>query len=83
MPAALTLNNIPQDLLTRLQEAAQLNKHSVEEEILDCLRKALMPIATTEELISRTIQLRQQFVCEADRLADVVRRLEEGKPCLL
>jgi plasmid stability protein len=83
MPAALTLNNIPQDLLTRLQEAAQLNQHSVEEEILDCLRKALMPIATTEELISRTIQLRQQFVCEADRLADVVRRLEEGKPCLL
>ena len=42
-----------------------------------------MPIATTEELISRTQELRQQFVCEEDRLADVVKRLEEGKPCLL
>ncbi|MCC6373208.1 MAG: hypothetical protein IT465_00115 [Moraxellaceae bacterium] len=83
MPAVLTLNDIPQDLLTRLQEAAQLHQHSIEEEALECLRKSLMPIATTEELSSRTLQLRQQFVCEADRLADVVRRLEEGKPCLL
>jgi plasmid stability protein len=83
MPAALTLNDIPEELFTRLQEAALLHQHSIEEEVLDCLRKALMPIATTEELISRTLQLRQQFVCEADRLADVVRRLEEGKPCLL
>ena len=83
MPAALTLNDIPEELFTRLQEAALLHQHSIEEEVLDCLRKALMPIATTEGLISRTLQLRQQFVCEADRLADVVRRLEEGKPCLL
>lgn len=83
MTAALVLNQLPQDVFARLQEAALHNQRSIEEETLDCLRKSLMPIATTEELISRTQQLRQQFVCEADRLADVVRRLEEGKPCLL
>jgi plasmid stability protein len=83
MSAALTLTNIPEDLLHRLQEAAQQHSCSIEQEVESCLRKALMPIATTEELISRTQELRQQFVCEADRLADVVRRLEEGKPCLL
>lgn len=83
MPAALTLNNIPDNILERLQQAALLNHRTLEEEALDCLRKSLMPITTTEELINRTQQLRQQFVCEADRLADVVRRLEEGKPCLL
>ena len=83
MPAALTLNNIPDNILERLQQAALLNHRTLEEEALDCLRKSLMPIATTEELINRTQQLRQQFVCEADRLADVVRRLEVGKPCLL
>lgn len=82
MPA-LVLQHIPQELLTRLQQAAYLHQHSIEEEVLDCLHKSLMPIATTEELIARTQQLRQQFVCEADRLADVVRRLEQGKPCLL
>ncbi len=83
MSDTLTLHQIPQDILTRLQQAAQLNQRSIEEEALDCLRKSLMPITTTEELINRTQQLRQQFVCEADRLADVVRRLEAGKPCLL
>lgn len=83
MTAALVLNQLPQDVFARLQEAAQHSQRTIEEEALDCLRKSLMPIATTEELISRTQQLRQQFVCEADRLADVVRRLEAGKPCLL
>lgn len=83
MSAALTLANLPEDLLNRLQEAAQQHGCSIEQEVESCLRKVLMPITTTEELISRTQELRQQFVCEADRLADVVRRLEEGKPCLL
>ena len=83
MSAALTLTNLPEDVLNRLQEAAQQHGCSIEQEVENCLRKALMPINTTEELINRTQELRQQFVCEADRLADVVRRLEEGKPCLL
>lgn len=83
MSAALTLANLPEDLFSRLQEAAQQHGCSIEQEVENCLRKALMPINTTEELINRTQELRQQFVCEADRLADVVRRLEEGKPCLL
>jgi|GEM_PF-6841666 len=82
MSAALVLDHLPEDLLTRLQEAAQLHQRTIEQEAIDCLRKSLMPIATTEELITRTQQLREQFVCEADRLADVVRRLEQGKPCL-
>lgn len=83
MSAALTLTNLSDDLLSRLQEAAQQHGCSIEQEVENCLRKTLMPINTTEELINRTQELRQQFVCEADRLADVVRRLEEGKPCLL
>jgi hypothetical protein len=42
-----------------------------------------MPIATTEEMVARTHELRQQFVCDEGRLADAIKRLEEGDPCLL
>ena len=83
MSASLLLNQLSEELFQRLQDAAHRHHHSIEEEAMACLRKILMPIATTEELVSRTQELRQQFVCEADRLADVVKRLEEGKPCLL
>lgn len=83
MSASLLLNQLPDDLFQRLQDAAQLHQCSIEEEAISCLHKILMPIATTEELVARTQELRQQFVCEADRLADVIKRLEEGKPCLL
>lgn len=83
MSTSLLLTQLPDDLFQRLQDAARTNQRSIEEEALDCLRKILMPIATTEELAARTRELRQQFVCEADRLADVIKRLEQGKPCLL
>lgn len=83
MSASLLLSQISDDLFQRLQDAATLHQHSLEEEAISCLSKMLLPIATTEELIARTHELRQQFVCDEDRLADVIKRLEEGKPCLL
>lgn len=83
MSASLVLPPLPDALRQRLQEAADLHQRSVEEEALMCLHKMLMPITSTEELIARTHELRQQFVYEQDRLADVIKRLEEGKPCLL
>ena len=83
MSASVLLTQLPDELFQRLQEAANLHQHSLEKEALLCLAKALMPIATTEELIARTHELRQQFVCDEDRLADAIKRLEEGDPCLL
>ncbi|PTQ89681.1 FitA-like ribbon-helix-helix domain-containing protein [Agitococcus lubricus] len=83
MSASLMLNQLPDALFQRLQDAATRNQRSLEEEALACLHKVLMPIATTEELVARSQELRQQFVCEQDRLADVIKRLEEGKPCLI
>jgi plasmid stability protein len=83
MSASLLLSQLSDDLFQRLQDAATLHQRSLEEEAIACLGKVLLPIATTEELIARTHELRQQFVCDEDRLADVVKRLEGGDPCLL
>ncbi len=83
MSASLLLTQLPEELFQRLQAAANTRQHSIEAEALLCLHKALMPIATTEELIARTHELRQQFVCDEGRLADAIKRLEEGDPCLL
>ena len=65
--------------LLRMEEKKSTDK----EEALLCLHKVLMPIATTEEMVARTHELRQQFVCDEGRLADAIKRLEEGDPCLL
>ena len=42
MSAALTLANLPEDLLNRLQEAAQQHGCSIEQEVESCLRKAVL-----------------------------------------
>lgn len=83
MSASLLLSSLSADLFQRLQDSATRHQRSLEQEAIDCLSKMLLPIATTEELIARTHELRQQFVCDEDRLNDVIKRLEEGKPCLL
>ena len=81
--SASVLTQLPDELFQRLQEAASLHQHSIEEEALLCLHKVLMPIATTEEMAARTHELGQQFVCEEGRVADATKRLAEGDPCLL
>ena len=83
MSASLLLTQLPEELFQRLQDAATHHQHSIEDEVLLCLHKVLMPIATTEEMVARTHELRQQFVCDEGRLADAIKRLEEGDPCLL
>ena len=42
MPA-LTIKNIPDDLYTRLKEAAQAHRRSMNSEILYCVERTLVP----------------------------------------
>ena len=83
MSASVLLTQLPDELFQRLQEAATLHQHSIEQEALLCLHKVLMPISTTEERGVRTHDYRQKLVSDEGRLADAIKRLEEGDPCLL
>lgn len=57
--ATITVKNIPDDLYARLKEAAQLNRRSINSEIIMCIERALISQRmSTEEILARAREWR-------------------------
>jgi antitoxin FitA len=62
MPVTLTLENVPDEVYTRLESAAKAHHRSVTGEALACLEQATMPIRlSVEERLERVQKLRESL----------------------
>jgi plasmid stability protein len=59
MPTTITLKNIPDAVYSRLKVSAELNRRSLNSEVIVCLETTLMPTRVTpNERLARARELR-------------------------
>ncbi|MCP9894948.1 Arc family DNA-binding protein [Vulcanococcus limneticus Candia 3F8] len=59
--ATLTLHDVPEEVLTRLEQRAQAHGRSLNSEVLDCLTRQSSAIADTEAWLQQVEALRSQL----------------------
>lgn len=78
MPA-ITVKNIPPELYGLLKNAARLHRRSLNNEIIACLERELLPTAiSAQERILRAQRLRTQI--KPVDAGDIDRAIETGRP---
>jgi len=57
----LTIKNIPEELYARLKQQAEINRRSLNSEVIMCIERAVSPHRVdTEELLRRARRLREK-----------------------
>lgn len=80
MPA-LTIKNIPESLYQLLKSAAELNRRSINSEVLIYLERALQPKQTKpEERLKRIEQLRTGIIANNITVEDIEAAIKTGRP---
>ncbi|HEY64819.1 MAG TPA: Arc family DNA-binding protein [Caldilineae bacterium] len=77
----ITIKNIPDALYERLKRRAQMNRRSINSEIIVCLERALYSQRVDPEaLLARARQLRQKTAGHIITDAEFTRAKTEGRP---
>lgn len=80
MPMTLVLENVPDELYSRLLAAAEANRRSLGNEVLACLKAALLPAPISAfERVTRARAIRQALPVGAFNAADTSRLRNEGR----
>jgi hypothetical protein len=58
--ATITLHDVPEDVLSRLEQRAQARGRSLNSEVLDCLQRQAVGAADVEDWLRDIAQLRAQ-----------------------
>ena len=81
--ATLTIHNIPDDLLKKLERSARENNHTVDEEVVAWLSQIQVPSphdrSTTEEMIRNFRELRNRYPDSYVTEEDVTKGKREGR----
>jgi len=84
MPTTLTLKNIPDDVYERLKAAAEVNRRSLNSEIIVCLETVLMPIRiSSKERLERARQLRAGLNPEKFQACNIDIMKKQGRPNIM
>ncbi|MBC5765501.1 Arc family DNA-binding protein [Ramlibacter sp. GTP1] len=80
MPVNLTIKNIPDVVYERLRESAEMNRRSMNSEVIVCLEAALMPARlTVAERIARARALRSELPKGKFKAKDIDAFKREGR----
>jgi plasmid stability protein len=81
MPATITLKNIPDDIYSRLKEAAEVHHRSLNSEVIACLEQTLLPSRVPlQERLSRARELRQKLEAGKFAASEIDQAIDQGRP---
>lgn len=81
MPTSITLENIPDDIYARLREAAESHHRSINNEIITCLERILLPSRVpAAEHLARARTLRKGLKDRTFGAKDIAKAIEQGRP---
>ncbi len=80
--ATLTLRNIPDSLYKDLKETAELNRRSINSEILVCIEKSIrgQKRLSIEETIARASKLRKHVKTHNISPENIIKAKNSGRP---
>jgi len=79
--ANITLKNIPDNLYSRLKEAANLHHRSINSELIDCLERILMPTQRSpEQFIANAQSVRQRVKAKNLSIKEIQEFKNQGRP---
>jgi antitoxin FitA len=81
MPTNMTLKNVPDDIYSRLKNAAEAHHRSINSEIIACLERTLLPSKPSkEELIAKARSLRLTLKPGKFKVEDIASAIKQGRP---
>lgn len=79
--ARMTVDDVPDELLARLEARAATHGRTLSAEVVVCLERALpVPTLSTEERLSRIRAVRPEVSPSLVRLEDVLSAIDSGRP---
>jgi plasmid stability protein len=80
MPTSLTLKNIPDEVYARLKLSAEMNRRSMNSEVIVCLETVLLPVKVTPaERLARARALRSGLPHAKFRATDIDTLKRQGR----
>ena len=81
MTTNLTIKGIPEDLYGRLKRAAEINRRSINSEVIRMLERNLRSTKTpSAELLGRIRRLQQGYGDRKVTLEEIEEAIDEGRP---
>mgnify|MGYP003488353497 CR=1 FL=1 len=81
MSTTLTLKNIPDNIYTRLREAADAHHRSMNSEVIACLERVLLPARISHEAhLAQARQIRDELKGRKFRASDIRKIIAQGRP---
>jgi len=78
--ASITLKNIPQEVHERLKRRARVNRRSLQQEIMACLERAVLPRKVDpDEILAQVREVHDLFEDEMT-VDEIDRAIREGRP---
>jgi plasmid stability protein len=79
--ASITVKNIPEKLYEKLKATASINRRSINNEMINCLEKVLMPKRiTVGDRIEKARALRSQLNIDRIDPGEISNAISEGRP---
>ena len=76
-----TVKNIPQNLYEKLKKSAELNRRSINSEIIVCIEKTVQSQALdTNKMLAKARQLRSLTQAMPITDAELIKAIEDGRP---
>jgi plasmid stability protein len=77
MTASLALRSIPDEIYSRLKEAAQAHRRSLNSEVIACLEHALMPVRVSPAgYLARARRIREGLQLRQFKVDDIVETID-------
>ena len=78
--ASITLKNIPEKIHERRKQRARLNRRSLQQEIMACLERTVLPRKVDpEEILGQVREVHELFEDEM-RIGEIDKAIREGRP---
>lgn len=81
MPTSITLKNVPDDIYARLREVAASHHRSINNEVIACLERVLLPTRVpASEHLARARALRDGLKGREFSAEDIAQAIERDRP---
>jgi len=76
----LTIKNIPNDLYSELQRAAEQHRKTISSHIIDCLKAVMCQGTVAEKNLERIQQVRLEITSDLVTEEEIEQAINEGRP---
>ena len=81
MSISITLKNIPDNIYQSLKAAAETHHRSLNNEIIACLERVLLPSKIgNEDHIAQAMQMREELKGKKFKITDIAKAIDQGRP---